>query len=68
MARTHHPHPDVLADHLEAVARHLRTGGTQAIEAARLLASRGYPSGGLVHEPIRWTNVDTVSDTFKRLE
>lgn len=47
MSRANHPHPDVLADHLENVARHLRVGGTQALEAARLLAARGYPSSTL---------------------
>ncbi len=44
MSRPSHPHPDVLANHLETVARHLRTSGTQAIEAARTLAARGYPT------------------------
>ncbi len=44
---TTYVHPDVLADHLETVARHLRTGGTQAIQAAHTLAARGYPSSTL---------------------
>ncbi len=58
---TTYVHPDVLADHLETVARHLRTGGTQAIQAAHTLAARGYPSSTLGTGP-RSTSDNTSTE------